>query len=308
VLTFEPHNRKETIVRKPSPATIIATIALFVALGGVAVAAPGDNFILGRANISNKQTSLSGAAANPELRVENTSTDGNARGVVGVISAPTAAAGSAGIAGVTASTDPGSVGVLAQNTGGGPALMAAVNPGAPPLAVSSAAKVTNLNADQLDGMSSSAFLGANATAANANKLDGLDSTQFVQGGGSVNTIHASLTIPANGKDDIFYPNPPGPLGSIINLFAQCFDNYNGQTGANIELVSVNGNMTLARESSQGPTTVITLGNIGHDDSPVLPADHFKWHGHWNNLVFTIDTWTYKIGLTCTFDMRLIVDP
>ena len=38
---------KGLAMRKQSPATIIALLALFVALGGVGVAATGDNFILG---------------------------------------------------------------------------------------------------------------------------------------------------------------------------------------------------------------------------------------------------------------------
>jgi len=37
-------------MRKPSPATVIATVALFVALGGVGVAATGGNFILRQSN------------------------------------------------------------------------------------------------------------------------------------------------------------------------------------------------------------------------------------------------------------------
>jgi len=35
-------------MRKPTPATIIALASLFVALGGVGVAATGGNFILGQ--------------------------------------------------------------------------------------------------------------------------------------------------------------------------------------------------------------------------------------------------------------------
>jgi hypothetical protein len=167
-------------MRKPSPATVIASVALFIVLSGVGYAATGGNFRLGRMNTTDDQTSLTGAAPNPQLRVENTSTDGNARGVVGLISSAAAAAGSAGILGSTAATDPGSAGVVAQNTGGGPALKAVVNQGAAPLTVNSSTKVTNLNAD---------------------KLDGLNSTQFVQGGGSVAAIQTT-------GDGIWEGEPP----------------------------------------------------------------------------------------------------
>lgn len=311
-------------MRRPSPATIIATVALFIALGGVGVAANGDNFILGKANTASKQTSLTGAAPNPQLQVENTSTDGNARGVVGLISSSAASAGSAGVAGTTASTDPGSVGVLAQNTGGGPALMAAVDPGAPPLAVSSSAKVTNLNADQLDGMNSTAFLGVNgtaanankldgldstqflgvnATAANANKLDGLDSTQFVSGGGSVSAIHVETGAAVGGV-------PLGNPGGVVRLLANCFDNSGGQTGTQITLQNISGEpLTVLREGSQGATTVKALApNDTDTDMPVLTADHFKWHAHFGDTALTIDTWSYFDGNNCFFDVRSTFDP
>lgn len=62
--------------------------------------------------------------------------------------------------------------------GSGPALRLAVGSGAP-LAVNSAVKVANLNADRLDGLDSTAFLGVGAKAADADRLDGQDSSQFV---------------------------------------------------------------------------------------------------------------------------------
>jgi trimeric autotransporter adhesin len=56
--------------------------------------------------------------------------------------------------------------VVGKNTGGGPGLKAIVNIGAPPLAVNSSVKVTNLNAELLDGLDSLALpywkLGGNA--------------------------------------------------------------------------------------------------------------------------------------------------
>jgi hypothetical protein len=274
-------------MRKPSTAIIIASLALFVSLGGVGVAASGTDFILGRNNTAKAKTSLTAPVAGNSLQITNTLPGGSALGL-------------------------------------------SVDPASPPFTTNSSTKVPNLNSDLLDGQNSTAFLGvngtaanankldgldstqflgANGTAANANKLDGLDSTQFVQGGGSVSTIHATLDTAANNHNFIELGTLSGSGQPIADLSGQCYDNFNGQTGANIWLVSVNGTITLLREGSQGATTVITLSNIGIDqDMPVLPANHFKWHGHWNNLVFTIDTWTYKSGLTCTYDIRFTVDP
>jgi|tagenome__1003787_1003787.scaffolds.fasta_scaffold20951966_2 hypothetical protein len=149
--------------RRPSAATAISLLALFVALSGTGYAATGGNFILGQGNTATTRTSLSAAVADRALQVTNNST----------------------AAGATA---------LALN----------VASGKPPFTVNSKSRVTNLNADLLDGQNassflsttgkaadaelldgqdSSAFLPAGATAANADRLDGLDSTQFVQGRG-----------------------------------------------------------------------------------------------------------------------------
>jgi hypothetical protein len=261
---------------------LVALLALLAALSGVAVAGTGDNFILGRANTAGKQTSLTGQTANPMLRVENTSTDGNARGVVGIVSAPSAAAGSAGVAGTTASTDPGSVGVLAKNTGGGPALMAAVNPGVPPLAVSSSAKVANLNADQLDGLSSS---------------------QFVRGGGSISSIHAVFNAPSGGG------NTDQVLGNIngLDIHGVCWSG--GPDGAQITLFNPSSSgraVGLLREGSQGPTTFSILPQgFADTDMPITGALHYKIHGDMGSpQAFTIDGWVAAGGGTCLFDITV----
>jgi hypothetical protein len=145
--------------RRPSPALVVASVALFVALGGVAFAATGGNFILGTSNTADQQTSLvSTVGGNSALRVENAATASASYGVVGKITAAGAAANSAGVKGTTAATNPAAAAVVGTNLGGGPGLSAVVNSGAPPLSVNSTTKVANLNADQLDGIDGSAFL------------------------------------------------------------------------------------------------------------------------------------------------------
>jgi len=78
--------------------------------------------------------------------------------VFGKINSSSAAGDSAGVRGVNASTAPAAAGVVGKNTGGGPGLSAIVNSGVPPLSVNSSTKVTDLNADLLDGISSGGFL------------------------------------------------------------------------------------------------------------------------------------------------------
>src|SRR5436309_1838154 len=61
------------VKHRPSPATVIALVALFVALGGVGVAATGGNFILGNPNTAADATALSsGVTTGPTLELTNT--------------------------------------------------------------------------------------------------------------------------------------------------------------------------------------------------------------------------------------------
>jgi hypothetical protein len=50
-------------LRRPSPAMVVGLLALFVALGGVGVAANGDRLILGQSNSATSSTSLSAPVA-----------------------------------------------------------------------------------------------------------------------------------------------------------------------------------------------------------------------------------------------------
>jgi hypothetical protein len=103
---------------RPNHATVVAYLALFVALGGTTYAATGGNFILGQSNSADAVTSLArtGANAGKGLQVSNTST-----------------------------------------TTGATALGLNVASGHAPFTVNSGTKVANLNADELDGLNSTAF-------------------------------------------------------------------------------------------------------------------------------------------------------
>jgi hypothetical protein len=56
----------------------VSTVAVIAALGGAAVSATGSNFILGRANSANTQTTLISDGNNKTLLLSNLSTAGNA--------------------------------------------------------------------------------------------------------------------------------------------------------------------------------------------------------------------------------------
>jgi hypothetical protein len=113
---------KESTMRKPSPAMVVALLALFVALGGVGVAATGGNFILGKANTADATSYLTApVAGRSALNVSNLNT----------------AAGSS-------------------------ALKLNVASGHAPFAVNSPTRVPSLNADLLDNRDSTYFLPGSA--------------------------------------------------------------------------------------------------------------------------------------------------
>jgi hypothetical protein len=103
---------------------LAVTLALMLGIAATALAANGDNFILGRTNVATAITRLTGAAGvnDPMLRIDNNNGGANAT-----------------------------------------ALDLRVEPGRPPMRVDSDAKVTDLNADELDGHDSAALPGSIAS-------------------------------------------------------------------------------------------------------------------------------------------------
>ena len=69
--------------RRPSPAMVVAVLALFIALSGVGVAATGGNFILGRPNTASSQTGLTSNNAGRALNLtqQNTGSGATALGL-----------------------------------------------------------------------------------------------------------------------------------------------------------------------------------------------------------------------------------
>jgi hypothetical protein len=124
-------------MRRPSPALVISVIALFVALGGVGVAANGGDFILGLANTANGTSSLTGTSAGAQLAVSNSATNSTARALSLNGSSPAAA-------------------LIAHNSSG-PAAAFQSPSNVAPFNVNSTQKVASLNADLLDGLDSTAF-------------------------------------------------------------------------------------------------------------------------------------------------------
>jgi hypothetical protein len=117
---------------KPTPRWTALLVAAIVALAVTSTsfaALQGDPLKLGLSNTINIVTSIAGKASNSMFAVFNSDT----------------AAGASAI--------------QARNTGGGSALDLRVNAGKAPMLVNSSGKVLNLNADLLDNLDSSTFMG-----------------------------------------------------------------------------------------------------------------------------------------------------
>jgi hypothetical protein len=97
----------------------------------------------------------------------------------------------------------------------GTALSLSASPATPPLKVSNSVQVPSLNASELDGDTSSAFLPANGTAANSSELGGLAS-DYVTGTGQIASDTATV---ASGTSAVV--TVPGAVSHDYGLQLQC---------------------------------------------------------------------------------------
>jgi hypothetical protein len=169
--------------RRPSHGTVVAYAALFVALGGTALATT-QGFVLGTTNrvdaaskVTNvKADSTQNTIASPLLTLENLTTGTGAT-----------------------------------------ALRLNVASGHQPFTVNSSTQVPNLNASLLGGKSASAFLLVNGTAANAAKLGGIAPSGYVKGTGTVSGTPGYFNVDSGGEVYL------GPVGNLGGLWGHCED-------------------------------------------------------------------------------------
>jgi hypothetical protein len=174
-------------------ASLLALALASTALAGTGV---GAVFNLGRINSVNALSQLTGSVNARMLHVANTNTGASA----GAIS--------------TINTSASASTLRAQNNGTGAALGLFVKSnGIPPMLVNSNGKVSNLNADLLDGQDSSAFLPTNATAQDSVRLGGITSDRYM---GAVMSRAESAVGPGTQlSDGTFRIDVSCPSGSVL---------------------------------------------------------------------------------------------
>jgi len=181
-------------MRKPSPAMVVALASLFIALGGVAVAATGGTFILGQSNAAGSSTGLSAPVVGGKtLQLTNADTTNASSAALGL----TVASGHA------------------------------------PMTVSSAGKVKNLNADQLDG---------------------IDSTGFVRN-------HAPITVTGPGGEDVLTAKNSGN-GRGLAGYSDTWQGVYGHSNANAGVVGESLNFDGMYGVSESATHAAVSGHNG----------------------------------------------
>jgi hypothetical protein len=219
-------------------ANVMATIAVFIVLGGTTYAATGGNFILGQPNTAGQQTSLTASPsfAGRALQLTNTNTG----------------------AGATA---------LGLNVASGHA----------PLTVNSGTKVTNLNADKLDGMDS--------TGLGSGILGGV-ATNVGQTIGEIRPLIGTSSGNAKGAAEFVAAKT-----FVVRDFAVKLDSalpavQNGIDGLNFKVngvlvCHVDGNTDHCASGSGAPVTVSAGSLYSLETQPVnlagpVPTVHFGW--------------------------------
>jgi hypothetical protein len=224
-------------------ANVMVTILAFIVLGGMSYAATGGNFILGQSNSASSTTSLTRTGANAGKGLQVTNTSTGA---------------------------------------GATALGLSVASGHPPFTVNSGTKVTNLNADKLDGKDSTGFIGGSGrivpidvvnptpgSSATLFDLPGLVKVYGNCGGTSFNgtTLVQSYDLPVDVLSDNGGGNPVHERIDANNLES----NPAWDTAPGGEL------LMFSFEASGKVATAFVFSYAFHN--PVLNEDRCHYQGH-----------------------------
>ena len=124
---------------------------------------------------------------------------------------------------------------------------------------------TAANAEQLDGLDSTAFLRSDAKAADSDTLDGIDSTQFIQGNGQ--TVAGGRAFAPLAFDNVFRIEGLFAMAyfcpSILANNGQFFFTNLSGSAANVFVESGDANPTFSVVANQSS---LSLGTAASGDS------------------------------------------
>jgi hypothetical protein len=211
-----------------------------------------------------------------------------------------------------------------NSTGGTSARGLGINvpAGRPPMTVNSSVKVTNLNADKLDGNDSSAFLAAGGKATDADKLDGLDSNAFLPAGGTA--ANADYLDGFDSADFIqgqgavvhgaraLAPNTGGWLTVLLTSNPQLRVAYNCPatlTNAGI-LVFINESNELVNafwdNGSENPEYLQLAANGGrHDLFAAAVGEHYTWQVQGSQIT-TFEIFSVHRATDCHVEVEAVI--
>jgi len=230
-----------------TPSIAISAAALFVALGGSAYAATGGNFLLGSPNSADQTTSLSSTAAN----------------------------------GAALSLTNNQTGTKAT------ALNLTTDPSRAPFTTNSATRVKNLNADSLDGISSTGFINGHGNAnssvvslpftsgAHQSLTLGLAHiTVFCDNGALANAV-ISVGGQTDQTDTVFWNGVDrmGPTHGFATLTSPEFVGFNSEGGSNDH--GTTGTVFLSGTIGGQPTTTVLTFGGGVDPSETSCSFQFQ---------------------------------
>lgn len=211
-------------IHRPSPALVIAVIALIAATGGNAIA-DGVTAVaarLGKNSVTSREVK-NGSLTLADFKASERSKLKGAAGATG-------AAGARGAAGATGATG-------------------ATGPAGPQGPAGTPDGYTKAEAD-------ATFLGRSAKAADADQLDGTDSTGFLRGVGGTSYGHTTQASGTTGSAGFL------TMGDIAHVIATCGGSNAPYITVSADAANVDYAITALRDSVDPAVTMGTLNSVG----------------------------------------------